>query len=425
VSGGSHHDLVALLDRGPDPDSPTGYGICARVLRRIVMRALRHTQDYQRRVDQLLLAQLGSLERLSEGDHDALAGLLSRLDALTTTLERESADVRLCHRRITELSAVIDDVARQHRDRSLCLDNLAFDITANGGEWDERENGDQRLQARLDTWRTTLRQRLRQDGAPSRRVVVPASVRLDTEVGSLLYPAHDEVVTPWVAVHHYWEREETSLLESRLGPGMRFIDVGAHVGYLTFAAARAVGPSGYGISLEPAPENFALLYANLIQAGVSNVEPINAAAWRKSGYVDLELSTQNSGDHRVVEREGSGDAAVLAVALDDILPPDACIDVVKIDTQGRDHVAVEGMSDMIGRSRPLLLVEFWPEGIADLGDQAEAVLDFYRSLDLRIEVLGAPDVDGTSNAMLIDSALGGPGFFCTLVLTPNEKPPTG
>jgi FkbM family methyltransferase len=321
----------------------------------------------------------------------------------------------------------LDREAGHLRDRSVALDNLAFDIAAAAGRWDRREGDDEQgLQARLEAWRTVLSRRLRPGGAPPRRVV-PASVRLDTEVGSLLYPANDEVVTPWVAVHRSWEREETSLLESSLRPGMRFVDVGAHVGYLTFAAARAVGPSGYGIALEPAPANFALLYANLLQAGVTNVEAVNAAAWRRSGYVDLELSTHNSGDHRVVEQAGEGEheggrsAAVMAVALDDILPPDAGIDVVKVDTQGRDHVAVEGMSAMIGRSRPLLLVEFWPEGIADLGDKPGTALDLYRSLGLRIAVLGAPEVDGASDAALVDAALATPGGFCTLVLTPAER----
>ena len=48
-----------------------------------------------------------------------------------------------------------------------------------------------------------------------------------------------------------YEVETTRLCEQIIKPGMAVIDVGAHVGYLTLLAARAVGPTGKVYASEP------------------------------------------------------------------------------------------------------------------------------------------------------------------------------
>ena len=42
-----------------------------------------------------------------------------------------------------------------------------------------------------------------------------------------------------------WEKRQTRLFESLLGPGMVFVDVGAHIGYYTLLGAHRVGPLGH------------------------------------------------------------------------------------------------------------------------------------------------------------------------------------
>ncbi|MGC2835698.1 MAG: hypothetical protein WA238_16540, partial [Methylocella sp.] len=49
------------------------------------------------------------------------------------------------------------------------------------------------------------------------------------------------------------------LLTRLLVSGMTFVDVGAHVGLLTLAGVRAVGPNGRVVALEPTPITFDLL----------------------------------------------------------------------------------------------------------------------------------------------------------------------
>ncbi|MDQ6909196.1 MAG: FkbM family methyltransferase [Actinomycetota bacterium] len=215
---------------------------------------------------------------------------------------------------------------------------------------------------------------------------------METDVGSLLYPSSDEVITPFVRENGWWEKEESAALRSLLRPGMTFVDVGAHVGYLTLVAAERVGPTGRGLAVEPVPDNFALLQANILWTGTSWVDAIPVAAWNENRRLTITLSADNSGDHRAYAagEERGADAEpwpgrwtrtesreVLAVALDEIVPPDTAIDVVKIDVQGCDHLVIRGMERTLTRCHPSVLVEFWPEGIAELGGDPADVISYY------------------------------------------------
>ena len=61
-------------------------------------------------------------------------------------------------------------------------------------------------------------------------------------------------------------RNEATVQEAVAGhlrPGSVFFDVGANVGFFTLLAARAVGPRGHIVAVEPMPENVAALRRNL------------------------------------------------------------------------------------------------------------------------------------------------------------------
>src|SRR5439155_769289 len=95
--------------------------------------------------------------------------------------------------------------------------------------------------APAEGWRTMLL-RLLEPGAPplplgSAREGV---AEVETDVGSLLLPAHDRVVLPILAGSGTWEPDESALIDRKLGAGMTAVDLGAHVGYLTIRD----GPDG-------------------------------------------------------------------------------------------------------------------------------------------------------------------------------------
>ena len=71
----------------------------------------------------------------------------------------------------------------------------------------------------------------------------------------------------WVGQYIYatgrYEEGVVALVNRLLRPGDCFIDVGANIGYLTLAGARAVGPTGSVIAFEPLPAARAWLERNV------------------------------------------------------------------------------------------------------------------------------------------------------------------
>lgn len=386
----SMSDFRAVLERGPDPDSPTRYGRMARISRRLILRLLRHYRVYELTMHQMVL--------------EYVQGAFERLDALQRQACKHGQELQQERQLIDNLAIAFGKTGLSY---ALTASDLAACLTAEG---------------RAELWRERLSHDLGAGRLSFAGEEFVGAVRLDTDLGSLLFPAADKVMTPIVGRRGCWEPEECRVLASLLSPGNSFVDIGAHVGYITLFAARIVGPSGRGIAIEPAPLNFSLLSANLAKAGVFNVVAVPAAAWSENALLQLSLSSDNTGDHRIASQRESAFVSVPGLALDDVIPSDFDIDVVKIDTQGRDHVAIRGMIKTLERCRPTLVVEFCPEDVSEFGEKPADVLDLYRSLGLRIEVLSGSQVKD-DNAALIEYARQCESLYCTLVLSPQERDP--
>lgn len=250
-------------------------------------------------------------------------------------------------------------------------------------------------------------------------MALPPSVQVDTDVGPLLLQAHDQLMTMLLPQQGgRWEVAECDQLRVWLRPGMTFLDIGAHVGYMTLMGAAAVGPAGAVISVEPSPANAALLRANVAANGAAHVEVVEAAASDRSGRLELFLSPWNTGDNRAYPVPEMERVEVPAVRLDDVLGGRR-VDAVKVDTQGTDHRALRGLEATLARWRPPLVVEFWPLGICESGDDPRAALAQYAAMGYEVRVLGGR-IEGPlpSAGEVMDAALAAHGEFCTLVLLP-------
>jgi FkbM family methyltransferase len=206
---------------------------------------------------------------------------------------------------------------------------------------------------------------------------------VETDVGPILLHADDDVITPIIRAHGTWEPELGAILREALRPGMTAVDVGGNIGYVALLLAEAVGPGGRVVAVEPDPRNAEALRRNAERTRGAPIEVIEAAAWSEPGEVELELHDTNTGDHRVgMDASGREKVAVPAVRLDDVLPER--VDLIIMDTQATEHVALAGARELLRRARPVLFVEFWPGGIREGGGDPRAVLDGYRGLGLGI-----------------------------------------
>jgi len=180
-----------------------------------------------------------------------------------------------------------------------------------------------------------------------------------------------------------WEERQTSLFESLLGPGMVFVDVGAHIGYYTLLGAHRVGPGGRVYAFEPAPENFRALQRNISQNGLSNVVAESLAVAGRSGRAQLAISETDSASHSLAGSLGSGrKIEVETTSLDDYFAGiDTPIGVVKLDAEGAEPEILEGMQELLARNpEGVLFVEIYPRAMEALGRSPEAFLERLRQL---------------------------------------------
>ncbi|WP_156027726.1 FkbM family methyltransferase [Candidatus Solirubrobacter pratensis] len=258
-------------------------------------------------------------------------------------------------------------------------------------------------------------------GSAGRRRGLPPATDAATDVGRMYLHAEDEVVTPILRDRGGWDSDETEALRNVLRPGATLVDVGANVGYVTLLGARIVGREGRVVAIEPHPDNLRLLRANVARHGLAHVDVVAGAAWDRSGAVKLSACATNTGDHRVGPvLEERPWLEVPALTLDEVLG-DTQVDVLKLDTQATEHVALCGARRVLERCRPVVLTEFWPAGIRELGDDPLDALHLYRELGYRLRVLEASELDAVADEELVARVDQRPapfGGFVTLLLEP-------
>ncbi|HZR98338.1 MAG TPA: FkbM family methyltransferase [Chloroflexota bacterium] len=192
---------------------------------------------------------------------------------------------------------------------------------------------------------------------------------------------HDDLNLSAVGV---FERPITRLVVRTVRPGMRALDIGAHIGYYTLLLAKQVGPTGHVTAFEPSPQNHALLWNNVQANKLHQVTVRQAAVADQSGTMRLYLAA-NTGDNRLYDsHDGRTAVEVATVALDDLLADDVPVDFIKMDIQGSEWKAFCGMRRLLQRQSVKLVTEFWPHGLRLNGADPAEYLHALEELGFRL-----------------------------------------
>jgi len=154
------------------------------------------------------------------------------------------------------------------------------------------------------------------------------------------------------------EPESTRFFWDAIKPGMLVVDGGANMGGYSLLASRRTGDSGRVFSFEPDPNNFRRLSARL--AKYRNVQPVQRAIAAKSGESLLFLDTFHAGHTLVDGRVSENGIRVAVTSLDDFVREHGLpgLDVVKLDIEGAELLALDGMQQILsGARRPAILCE--------------------------------------------------------------------
>jgi FkbM family methyltransferase len=219
-------------------------------------------------------------------------------------------------------------------------------------------------------------------------IKAPANFKLNVDGHLMFANSWDRILALFLWRFSLLESGEKKLLQRIVEKGMIIIDLGANIGFYTLQFARLVGPTGKVYAFEPHPGNYALLLKNIKANGYKNIIAINGAVSNKTGPTQLFVCEEHNGDHSIFKgRHHRGSIPVKAWALDDFLSQER-VDIIKMDIQGAEHLAISGMEELIARSNGLKIIsEFAPKLLESNGCLAEDFMNHIRDLGFSVQII--------------------------------------
>jgi FkbM family methyltransferase len=165
----------------------------------------------------------------------------------------------------------------------------------------------------------------------------------------------DRSITPWILLGGIWETFVDDILGALVRPGDTFLDVGANQGYYTVKIGVRVGPNGRVYAFEPNPLMHRFVHDNIeVNALAPRTVLTQAAVGAEPGRAVLLAPIDYPGGGQVLLSDsGVRNAETIevdVVRIDDVVPADVRADLIKIDVEGFEPLALEGMSQLLARS---------------------------------------------------------------------------
>lgn len=214
-------------------------------------------------------------------------------------------------------------------------------------------------------------------------------VQVFSEGHKIFIDSKDTGIAPFLLMGKPFAPDEIALLKKILKPGMVFVDIGANIGYFSLIASKLIGETGKVFSFEPDPDNFFLLEKNIKANNYKNIIAVKKAVADKIGKAKLYLDKENLCGHSLVSKEGNKFVETETITLDEFFRNNKKIDVIKIDVEGFEPVALEGMKEIIKSNDNLILItEFYPNALKRAGYSPEKYKDDLINLGFNLTEFG-------------------------------------
>ncbi len=183
-----------------------------------------------------------------------------------------------------------------------------------------------------------------------------------------------------------YEPETTKLFRQLLRPGMTVVDLGAHIGHYTVLSALAVGDSGHVYAFEPDQLILPELRHNVHHSGCDGmVTIVPAAVSDKPGEAQLFSRGKEKITPTIFPRGAVDQMSVRieVTSLDTYFGALGWpkVDLMKMDIEGSEIWALEGMVEMSRRNPHLkLIIEFAPYIIREAGGSPEQFFETLRKV---------------------------------------------
>lgn len=177
--------------------------------------------------------------------------------------------------------------------------------------------------------------------------VIPGDLGISSEL--LMFKTHEPLTT--------------QLLSKELKKGMTCLDIGGNIGYYTLLESKIIGDEGKVIAIEPSPTNFQHLKKNLEIQNTKNVDAYNFAAGDVDGSVNFLVYQESNGSFTIPDGETTdlpGELIKVPSKRMDTFLEELNIDhvdFVRMDVEGYEHHIIQGMINIIKKSKPMFQIE--------------------------------------------------------------------
>jgi FkbM family methyltransferase len=189
--------------------------------------------------------------------------------------------------------------------------------------------------------------------------------------------------------NQHYDRLTKRVIKAVCKPASNCVDVGCHKGEILDLMCVAA-PEGRHWGFEPIP----VLYESLKQkyAGTNcSISPI--ALSNAAGEVQFNYVTSNPSYSGLLRRkydrpnEQDTSIAVQTAKMDDVLPANFKVDLIKIDVEGAEMLVLQGARATIDRSKPVVIFEHGIGASDVYGTKPEEVFAFFADLGYGIYLL--------------------------------------
>ncbi len=205
------------------------------------------------------------------------------------------------------------------------------------------------------------------------------SVKLDTFFSGTVCADLGELICQPLFVRGYYAHQygEDVLLDRLISQGMKVFDLGANIGYYTAFFSHRVGPGGLVVAVEPAPRALRILKSTIDYCD-ENIRLLECAMGAEDG--DAAMREMHRLDISYVQFGTHKDGKTVAVrTLDGIVDEFGAPDLVKIDIEGAELLALQGSRRLLSSERPPVVMLEYIEGNArNFGSyNRETLLSFF------------------------------------------------
>jgi FkbM family methyltransferase len=154
-----------------------------------------------------------------------------------------------------------------------------------------------------------------------------------------------------------YDRQLNAVIRRVLRPDAHTIDVGAHRGAVLRELIRCA-PRGSHVAVEPLPE-----HAHYLKASFPDVRVLQCALGEQSGvttFYHVVSRPTRSGLRMVAYPSPDEEVVPITVPiarLDELIPLEQPISLIKIDVEGAEHGVLAGGRRVIGQHRPVIVFE--------------------------------------------------------------------